>query len=162
MSVISKEIYYVQNPAIGAAVLWRFSCGYHKSKSKPVPFPLLFIVLPIVFREELRQVISSTQRRSGLSKISEKLFDQKSINNLYTINNAAISLRPLSLDSIRIGLACGLLAVDYETALVYPLVETKKKLSTDVNKLLDASEKLGEWCSELSLIEICKLLKVRF
>lgn len=160
--MINKEVYYVQNPAIGSAILWRFSCGYYKSQSKAVPFPLLFIVLPIIFREDLRVVITSTQKRSGLSKVSEKLFKEKTTNELYTINNTAIELRPLTLDSIRIGIACGLLAVNYKTAEVYPLVETSKRMSVEVNKLLDASEKLGIWCSEMSLMEICKWLKVRF
>ncbi len=162
MSVINKEIYYVQNPAIGAAILWRFICGYYKDEKKLVPFPLLFVVLPITFREDLCGVITSTQKRSGLSKVSEKLFKEKTNNELYTINNASIDLRPLTLDAIRVGIACGLFDVDYETALVYPLVETSKRMTVEVNRLFNAAEKLGGWCSEMSLIEICKWLKVRF
>ena len=162
MNVINKEVYYVQNPAIGAAVLWRFICGYYKKERQAVPFPLLFVVLPIIFREDLRAVITSTQKRSGLSKVSEKMFKEKTTNELYTINNAAIDLRQLTFDSIRIGIACGLLTVNNDTALVYPLVETNKRLSVDVNKLLDAAEKLGNWCSEMTLIEVCKWLKGRF
>ena len=41
---IDREIYYVQNPAIGAAALWQFICGYYSKESKAIPFPLLFIV----------------------------------------------------------------------------------------------------------------------
>ena len=161
MRAINKEIYYVQNPAIGPAILWRFTCGYYKKERKAVPFPLMFIVLPIIFREDLRSVITSTQKRSGLSKVSEKLFKEKATNELYTINNAAIDLRSLSLDALRIGISCGLISVNTETALVYPLIETNKRMTVETNKLLDASEKLGGWCSELSLVEVCKWLKVR-
>lgn len=162
MNKINKEVYYVQNPALGAAILWRFICGHHKRDKELVPFPLLFIVLPIIFREDLREVIASTQKKSGLSKVSEKLFNGKKVNELYTINNTAIDLRDLSLDSIRIGMACGLFNVNVETALAYPLVETTKRFSAEINKILSASEKLGEWCSEMTLVEICNWLKVRF
>ena len=161
MSMLNREIYYVQNPAIGAAILWRFTCGYYKNENKPVPFPLLFVALPIILREDLCRVITSTQKRSGLPKASEKLFKKKAMNELYTVNNAAIDLRPLTLESIRIGIACGLLLVNYETALVSPLIEAKKTMTVEVNKLLDAAEKLGGWCSKMSLMEVCKLLKVR-
>lgn len=162
MNKMNKEVYYVQNPALGAAILWRFICGYYRKDSHLIPFPLLFIVLPIIFREDLREVIESTQKKSGLSKVSEKLFKGKNTNELYTINNTAIDLRKLSLDSIRIGIACGLFNVNMETALVYPLTETSKRLSVETNKILAASEKLGAWCSEMTLIEICNWLKVRF
>ena len=162
MNKINKEVYYVQNPALGAAILWRFVCGYHQEKKELVPFPLLFIVLPIIFREDLRDTIRSTQKNSGLSKVSEKLFKNKKVNELYTINNTAIELRRLSFDAIRIGIACGLFGVDMGTALVYPLTTTNKRLSVETNKILTASEKLGSWCSEMTLTEISKWLKVRF
>ena len=162
MNTMNKEVYYVQNPALGAVILWRFICGYYNKGKDFTPFPLLFIVLPIVFREDLREVIETTQKKSGLSKVSEKLFKGKSINELYTINNTAIDLRKLSLDSIRIGIACGLFNVNMETALVYPLIETNKRLSAETNRILAASEKLGVWCSEMTLLEICNWLKVRF
>ena len=74
---LSRDIYLVQNPAIGAAILWRFVCGYYACENKPVPFPLLFIVLPVVFREDMCTVIKSTQKRKGLSKVSERLFENK-------------------------------------------------------------------------------------
>lgn len=45
---IDREVYYVQNPAIGAAVLWKFIYGYYLKENKMIPFPLLFIVLPII------------------------------------------------------------------------------------------------------------------
>lgn len=159
--MINKEIYYVQNPAIGAAILWRFVCGYYDRDKHPVPFPLLFVVLPIIFREDLRKTITTTQKRSGLSKVLEKLFSKKGTNDLYTINNEAIELRHLSLDAIRIGILCGLIEVNNETALVLPLIDKRKKMSVETKNLLAASEKFGVWCSELSLIEVCQWLKVR-
>ena len=64
------DVRYVQNPAIGAALLWQFTCGYYINKNQPVPFPLLFVVLPIVFRQDLCSIIRSTQKASGLPKVS--------------------------------------------------------------------------------------------
>lgn len=160
---LDREIYFVQNPAIGAAALWKFVCGYYSKESKPIPFPLLFIVLPIIFREDLCAVIKSTQKSKGLSKVAEKLFKNRKNDDLYTINKNAIELRSLTLDSFNIGVSAKLFTMDASTAQVYPLAQVKKRMQTSAtNNILDAAEKLGMWCSELSLLEICKWLKVRF
>ena len=158
-----KEIYHVQNPALGSVILWRFVCGYYQHDNKPVPFPLLFVVLPVIFREDLRTVIKSTRKGKGLSKVSEKLFNHKKNDNLYSINNTAIALRPLTLDAVTMGISAKLFSLEKATALVYPLVHTKITNISDSNKdLLETAEKLGGWCAELSLLEICNWLKVRF
>lgn len=81
MSSQDLDVMYVQNPALGTVLLWRFTCGYYSNENRPVPFPLLFVVLPIVFRQDLCSVIKSTQKASGLSKVSEKLFSGKLNDN---------------------------------------------------------------------------------
>lgn len=163
MNNLNKEIYYVQNPALGSAILWRFIYGYYSLESQPAPFPLLFIVLPIILREDLSSIIASTRKKSGLSKVSEKLFSEKKNDNLYSISNVAIAMRPLTLDSFNIGIATNLYGMDKESALVYPMRETKMpNIPPAVKSLLNASEKLGAWCAQLSLREISNLLKVRF
>ena len=162
-SNLVKEIYNVQNPALGSVILWRFVCGYYAHGSKPAPFPLLFVVLPVIFREDLCTVIRSTQKGKGLSKVSEKLFKGKKKDNLYSINNTAIVHRQLTLDSFTIGVSAKLFSLEKSTALVYPLVQTKVTNISDSTKvLLDAAEKLGGWCADLSLLEVCNWLKVRF
>ena len=99
------DVMYVQNPAVGAVLLWRFTCGYYSNENRPVPFPLLFVVLPIVFRQDLCSVIKSTQRASGLSKVSEKLFSGKLNDSVHYINNTAIQIRELTLEAFNIGLS---------------------------------------------------------
>ncbi|MEN6459958.1 MAG: three component ABC system middle component [Syntrophomonas sp.] len=163
MDNINKEIYLVQNPSIGAAIIWRFVCGYYSKDNKPVPFPLLFLVLPIIFRQDLCDVIKSTQKRSGLSKVSEKLFSNHSNDQLYYVHNSADQQRQLSLSSINIGIITKLFVIDIKSAQVFPLTQSNKTgLSESTKILLNAAEKLGLWCAELTLHEISTLLKVRF
>lgn len=99
MSSQDLDVMYVQNPALGAVLLWRFTCGYYSNENRPVPFPLLFVVLPIVFRQDLCSVIKSTQKASGLSKVSEKLFSGKLNDSIHYVNNTAIQMRELTLEA---------------------------------------------------------------
>lgn len=158
------DVMYVQNPALGAVLLWRFTCGYYSNENRPVPFPLLFVVLPIVFRQDLRSVIKSTQKASGLSKVSEKLFSGKLNDSIHYVNNTAIQMRELTLKAFNIAVEANLVALSAEKAKVFPLTTAIRKYTPkgDCKSMLAAAEKLGTWCSELTLLEVSKWLKVRF
>lgn len=164
MNFSDCDVMYVQNPAIGAALLWRFVCGYYSNENKSVPFPLLFVVLPIGFRQDLCTVIKGTQKASGLSKVSEKLFSDKQNDCIHYVNTTAIQMRELTLEAFNIAVEANLVALSAESATVFPLATAFRKytLKGDCKEMMKATEKLGSWCSELTLLEIAKWLKVRF
>lgn len=164
MNFSDRDVMYVQNPAIGAALLWRFVCGYYSNENRPVPFPLLFVVLPIGFRQDLCTVIKSTQKTSGLSKVSEKLFASKQNDNIHYVNATAIRMRELTLEAFNIAVEANLVVLSVENATVFPLITAFRKYVPKGNckDMMTAIEKLGVWCSELTLLEITKWLKVRF
>lgn len=164
MDELNREIYLVQNPAIGAAILWRFVCGYYDAdrKSRQVPLPLLFLVLPIIFRADLREVIGSTNKSSGLQKVSEKLFATKRADLLYNIQDLAEEYKGTTLSAITIAIYAKLISLSYKTASVIPIQVKTSKMPKSSENLLKLAEKLGIWCSALSLHEISTLLKVRF
>lgn len=164
MSSQDLDVMYVQNPALGTVLLWRFTCGYYSNENRPVPFPLLFVVLPIVFRQDLCSVIKSTQKASGLSKVSEKLFSGKLNDSIHYVNNTAIQMRELTLEAFNIAVEANLMSLSTENATVSPLTTAIRKYvpKGDCKIMLSAAEKLGAWCSELTLLEVEKWLKVRF
>ncbi len=164
MNKAMSDVYAVQNPALGAAIVWQFVSGYYSVNAAAVPFPLLFIVLPIIYNKELRTVIKSTQARSGLSKVSEKLIQQKNNDSLYSIHSVAESLKMTSLQSICIANDTQLISVDLSSALVYPISTKKppKLKSLEITQMLSSAFKIGQWCAGLPLVEICRRLKVRF
>jgi len=164
MDELNREIYLVQNPAIGAAILWRFVCGYYDAdnESRQVPLPLLFLVLPIIFRADLRDVIGSTNKSSGLQKVSEKLFADKRADLLYSLQNSTEQYKEITLSAINIAVGAKLISLSYKTALVMPIQMKTQKMPKSSENLLKLAEKLGIWCSALNLHEISTLLKVRF
>ena len=164
MDELNREIYLVQNPAIGAAILWQFVYGYYygTEENKQIPFPLLFVVLPIIFREDLRTVIDDTNKPSGLQKVSEKLFKDKRADLFCSIQDSAEQYKEITLAAINIAVNKGLIAVDTKTATALPLLKKGSKIPKTSDELLKLGEKLGAWCSLMTLHEISHLLKVRF
>ena len=164
MSNANCEVMYIQNPALGAALLWRFACGYYEHDNRPVPFPVLFVVLPIIFRQDICAVIKGTRKSSGFSKVSAKLFQSKQNDSIHFMNNTSIQMRSLTLDAFNIASEANLLSLDVENATVFPLTTAANSYSPkgEVKEMMSAAEKLGLWCSDLTILEISKWLKVRF
>jgi hypothetical protein len=153
----------MQNPALGAALIWRFACGYapQKEAHDGVPLPLAFVVLPVVLHERTRKEITSTRVSSGARKFEEKFRDRGDM--LFALNQRAIGMRPLSLRSVRQALASGLLTLVVEQGTIWPRTYTKPPVDGKaVSSLLGAAEKLGRWCHSLSVYEISGILRVEF
>ncbi len=168
MNALCKEVRAVQNPALGAMLLWRCSVGYQEASETAAPMPilLLFVILPILLHKQTADLLSSTQERSGLRKFTEKFQTsaQSKTDLLLALAPRATMMRQLSQDSLQIGLAKSLVALDIESAAVFPLSTTAPVVGvpTSVRPLLLAAEKLGKWLSQVSLYEAGLLLQVPF
>lgn len=155
-----NEIELIQNPAIGSIIIWKFLLGY-KSIITIKNFEILFIVLPILLNSELRKYILSTQKRSGFTKVIEKIRSDRKTDIIYRIANNAIEMRDLTMESIQIGILTDMFTLEENFCI---LIKNYKipPISKNIKDILDTAEKLGLWLSKLTQIEIESLLKVRF
>lgn len=168
MGVLGKETRNIQNPALGAILLWRFVIGYKDGSevAAHTPLPLMFTVLPVIFHKDTATFISSTLKSSGLRAFTNKFNESKTSKNdlILSIHQRALSMRNLTAKSIALGISADLIKIDSTTALAIPLSTSvpKANIANSVNGLIKGSEKLGFWCSKLTLHEISLILKVSF
>lgn len=163
--MLSQEVQNVQNPALGAALLWRFCCGYLESncKGNPPPLHLLFLVLPIILHQVTSEFVKSTHQSSGLRVFAAKFGGSGEVKQdiLLSIYERSVRWRKLSLQSIELGVAANLIKFE-DNGKVSPLSSTKPRgLSDDVKKLMKLAEKLGFWFGELTVHEVVTTLKVK-
>ena len=163
---LGDEVRLVQNPAIGAFLLWRFVCAY-TTEGGPTPFPsalLLFLVLPMILHEETCSLINSTQKASGLRLFAAKFSssEHKKSDLLYAIHPRVHVMRRLSLEALRLAVASNLLAVEREGGLVFAVSNTYPKSATpdQIGPLIRATERFAAWCAPLAISEIAASLKV--
>jgi len=118
--MLLDEIDAIQNPALGATLIWRSVCGFYSASGKTdgAPMILAFLVLPLVFNEDLREVIGSTYKSSGIRKFESK-FD-KQADLLLSIQERAKAMLDLSRRSLAIGISTGLVSLTPATATVWP------------------------------------------
>jgi hypothetical protein len=162
MTSILNEVQVMQNPALGAVLLWRFACGYSpESSTIGVPLPLAMIVLPLVFHARSLDEVIGTQSASGLRKFEEKFHNQADL--MMAVHPRMIAMRGLSMRSLQVALRTGLLTLVPAEAVLWPrsysAVQTEGK---NISSLTKAAEKLGIWCKDLTLFEVAGILKVEF
>jgi hypothetical protein len=167
MSLLSQEVHFTQNPALGAAIQWRFAVGFNESHPHRgfAPLQLLFVVLPTVLHQDTAEQIARTHRVSGLRSFTGK-FGESAIAKqdiLLGLHRRAEEWRRLSLDSLRMALATRLLHLNNDgTVVALSQTPARGSVPSSVALLLKEAEKLGFWCGQLSLHEIANLLRVRF
>jgi hypothetical protein len=157
-----NEVQAIQNPGLGATLIWRFACGFCPASSAAgVPLPLAFVVLPLVLHARSVEEIAGTLTGSGLRKFEEKFADKGDL--LLAIQPRMLAMRELSLRSLRIGLRAGVLTLVPVEAVLWPVSRTAAPAEgKTLTGLLKSADKLGAWCRELTLFEVAGILRVEF
>ncbi|PVX82410.1 three component ABC system middle component [Paraburkholderia unamae] len=159
--MLLDEIDAIQNPGLGAALIWRAVCGYYSSSNKAdgCPAVLAFLVLPVIFNEDLREVVTKTFKSSGIRKFESKFVKQ--IDLLFSIQERAEAMRDLSRRSLALSLSTGLLTLSTEAAQLWPRSTAfTRALPAEVLDLASAAEKLGMWAQQTSLRELSYSLRL--
>ncbi len=170
MQVLQNEIYTVNNPALGAYLLWKYAIAYrkHHCECESSPGVLAFLVLPMIFHKPTLDFLQSTQTRTGLAKFSEKFLnrDNQKSDLLLKIHNRAKEMRNISLHSMSLAVTKKLIALDSNTGRTIPYdvntIKAPKEVPAIIGCMEKNSEKLGAWFAKNSLRDISFYLKVGF
>ena len=73
------ELDIVQNPAIGAYLIWQFTLGYQEDGAEEAPIPLAFLVLPMLLHRQTLDEVASTRKASGLPLFAAKFDKEREI-----------------------------------------------------------------------------------
>ena len=161
---LTKEVELVQNAALGAVLEWKFCRGYspEDGELRGVPVPLVFLVLPLCFTQQLRELVLSTREASGLRKFEEKLRDTGA-DRVWAISDRAIAYRRLTARSLAVALVTKLLRLEAASGTAWVAQTANPKgVATDVAPMLRVAERFGAWCGAHPLEEVASILRVQF
>ncbi len=158
------ELDIVQNPAVGAYLVWQFGLAFQVEGGEPAPLPAAFLVLPLILHEQTLDVILSTLKASGLMLFASKVGEQK--EDLLAIHNRALKLRTLTLRSIGFAVNAGLATVDYQRAAMRSNTPVGPVRRLDLPERLRgfprAAEKIGAWFARVPLTQVASTLRISF
>jgi hypothetical protein len=159
-----SELNLVQNPALGAYVLWQFGLGYQSYDGEAAKLPAVFLILPIILHRPTLEVVSSTQKGSGLVLFAAKLADRE--EDLLAIHTRALLLRRLTLRSVGFAINAGIATLNYEAATMRANSLAHKsrrpRVPERLRALSNGAEKVGYWFAKMGLPQIASTLKVEF
>ena len=157
-----NELEIVQNPALGAYIIWRFGLGFQKEEGLAPTLPHAFLVLPLVLHQPTFETIRSTQKASGLALFAAKLGENR--ENLIAVHERALAIRRLTIQSIVMGITGKLLTLNYVDATIranWPKRGVRMPaLPERIKPLPGAAEKVGYWFSKVDLHQVVSTLAV--
>lgn len=168
MGILAKETRAVQNPALGAVLLWKFVDAYYEANPNHAgaPIPLLFVVLPMVLHEHIRSVMTSTRKGSSLRAFAEKFSSSKMAETdvVLSLQSRVSSVRELTMESLELLIRCGMATIDVKSGCMIPSKTRglQHQVPEGVDSLLRAAEYLGNWMGPLSVYEAGATLRLSF
>ncbi|CAI0900324.1 three component ABC system middle component [Serratia proteamaculans] len=159
----------INNPSLGAYLLWVFCKKYQDRQEvkKGVPPAYLFCILTLLFDEDIRKTIASTQVAKGLRFSLAKLEKSKSNKTdiLFSISKKIKLNKERSFESILVGLYYGILILNKDTGYIFSIASDKLNIFNhpqEMNEIIISAEKLGCWFSNHDALEIQEILRIKF
>ena len=152
-----NEFDIIQNEALGTIAIWRFTLQYSMIKKKGPLLPYCFSILPLLYNRKTLNNIFNRNLGVGFFKA---LSDEHSM--FIGLNDRIESFRELTIKSILIGSATGLLLYDENTTEIIPIRKTLpfQLKHYELSKIDKGAKRLGQWYADIGEQQIYKLLRI--
>lgn len=137
----AQEIAFLLNPAFCSRILYSSIKAYSENAHRALPFPLIYLILPLVLHKATRENISSrTQLLVWIQRYPELLID---------FPQRAHDLVPITNESLEFLIQAGYVSLTPNGEI--DIVKTKKTLSKtkfvddEVKNCLTKSEHIAKW-----------------
>ena len=145
----THEVAYLLNPAFCGRILYSSIKTYNKISNKSFPFPLIYLILPLVLHKQTRINISSrTQLLIWVQNHSKLLID---------FPRRAKELVPITNEAIEFLLQTGKVRLNADGELdIFPTARTLSKTKyadSEVKECIVKAEHVAKWFASAGKIE---------
>lgn len=152
----------IQNTGLAAEAIWQaVNESYDaKGRAEGVPFPLVFIVLPLAFHQRTASTLASKTRPGALYKA---IADDREVTVGLQARMEALADR--TLQGLSIGFQSGLLNLDSNHLRdVFPGKKTPPvtHVTEEVKTILNAARRVGQSFAEMDALQLAVHLNIRF
>ncbi|MFN7997639.1 MAG: three component ABC system middle component [Bryobacteraceae bacterium] len=152
----------VQNTGLAAEAIWQaVNEAYAASgRTRGVPLPLVFVVLPLVFHQRSAVALASKTQPGALYRA---LADDREIT--VGLQGRMQAMADRTLAALSVGFESGLLLVDADhERQVIPGRKTAPvtHVTEEVRAILSAAKRVGQALGELNVVQLAVHLNIRF
>lgn len=156
-----NEYEIIQNTPLAALTLWKFCVAYYNNteQERGPSIPILMLVLPLAFNKIIAESIYNRRKRIGLHRA---ISENRTIP--VGLQQRMESMESQTFQAINFAFAMDLLEYNHEDAEIFPKKRafSFKPTNDGVKQIISTAERLGYWFSNISIDQICALLKVRW
>lgn len=149
-----EEVKNLYNPAFCGRVLHATVAEYTKKTGRDFPFPLVYLVLPLVMVTPIRDEIDSKTRLTIWAQSHQEL--------LYNFGKRASDLVEITNEAVEFMLQTGILRITYEGDIAVSITDSKisrtKYTDDEVIKCITKAEHVARWfatAGRISTIYMC-------
>ena len=153
------EIAYNLNPAYCTVLLHASIYGYQKKKKEGMPYPIIFLILPLIIYKPIRDRLPYKNTNQEIS-----LWLKENLEILVDFDIKVRELVPYTKETLMFAMQENVINISKETG---NLINIKKSLKIDWNEHstpIDCKRKakvLGKWFSTLSVETIYANFRIR-
>lgn len=152
----------IQNTGLAAEAIWQAVNEAYETngRTEGVPFPLVFLVLPLTFHKRTAIALASKTQPGAIYKA---LADDREIPVGLQARMQAMSDR--TLHALSIGFSTGLLKLDQDhQRQIIPGKKTPPvaHVTEDVKTILKAAKRVGQTFAELTIVQLASHLEIKF
>ncbi len=154
------EFDIIQNSCISALALHKFTDSFSKKNNGKGPTVILCaLILPLVFNKFF---LDATYKRKKVGGLFNAFNDHPEL--AAGMQERMIDMADQTFEALGLTFTTGILnflPLD-QTIIITHRVRFPKVRNLEIKKILQVSDRLGCWFSEMTLEQICILFKVRF
>lgn len=152
----------VRNTTLGAVALWRFALSYHQRLEKLTSpsFPLVMIVLPMVFHRRTVEVMADRTKDGALLKA---VAADRTIT--VGLQRRMVAMSERTVRALNVALAAGLVGLDKASGVaVVPLMSKApfRYTNDEASMIVKAADRLGCSIASTGIGTSLSLLSIRF
>ena len=145
----ATEIAYLLNPAFCGRILYHAIKSYQEESKRPMPFPLVYLILPLVLHRKTRERIKSvTQMQIWIQRNPEMLIGfADRAKNLVSITNEAVEFL------IQSGIITLTNNAELELAQLVKSINSSKYTNDEIKDCINKSSSVAKWFAKSGTVE---------
>nr|WP_312579755.1 three component ABC system middle component [Sedimentibacter sp.] len=145
----ATEIAYLLNPAFCGRIIYHAIKTYQQESKRPMPFPLVYLILPMVLHRKTRERIKSITQM--------QIWIQRNPEMLIGFADRAQSMVPITNEAVEFLMQSGIVTLtnnaELELAQLFKALSTTKYTNDEIKECISKSSSVAKWFAKAGTVE---------
>ena len=145
----ATEIAYLLNPAFCGRIIYHAIKSYQQESKRPMPFPLVYLILPMVLHRKTRERIKSITQM--------QIWIQRNPEMLIGFADRAKNMVPITNEAVEFLMQSGTVTLtnnaELELAQLFKALSATKYTNDEIKECISKSSSVAKWFAKAGTVE---------